>query len=504
MILGETSRAAGTATTLDDLFRRAGVRHPDALALADPPNRQSFTHGSQRALSFAEADRAISAVAARLRGLGLQTDSAVAIQLPNIVESIIAFLGVLRAGMIPLPLPLLWRQEEIVVALRQVGPKAIIGCSRFGKTDQIEIAMQSAVELFSIRHVCGFGPDLPDGIVPLDDVFLSGGADASVSVPRIGLAAAHVAAITFYPDASGLAPIARSHVELVAGGLETFLETGAASDTPTLSTIPIGSFAGIALTVIPWLLCGGALHLHHSFDGAAFDAQCRAVTEGIVILPAAAVAALSECGAFNDVHQTVVSFWRTPERCTGAKTWQGPSNLVDVASFGETGLIAARRGADGLPAPIPLGPVGSVHRAPGAPVVIEASRTKTGTLALRGRMVPAQSFQAPSDQSTPGGGYVDTGFSCSPARHPQTLVITAPPAGTISIGGYCFRQSQLEAAVAQADPQATIVALPDADLGQRLAGNAADREALRSGLQARGANPLLSGAFEPRHPPKAA
>lgn len=51
MILGETPRAAGTATTLDDLFRRAGVRHPDALALADPPNRQSFTHGSQRALS---------------------------------------------------------------------------------------------------------------------------------------------------------------------------------------------------------------------------------------------------------------------------------------------------------------------------------------------------------------------------------------------------------------------------------------------------------------------
>src|SRR6476469_5744874 len=107
MILGETPSAASTAATLDDLFRRAGVRHPDALA--DPPNRQNFTDGIPRALSFAQADRAISAIAARLRGLGLQTDSAVAIQLPNIVESIVAFLGVLRAGMIPLPLPLLWR-----------------------------------------------------------------------------------------------------------------------------------------------------------------------------------------------------------------------------------------------------------------------------------------------------------------------------------------------------------------------------------------------------------
>ena len=117
-------------------------------------------------------------------------------------------------------------------------------------------------------------------------------------------------------------------------------------------------------------------------------------------------------------------------------------------------------------------------------------------------MVPGQTFQAPHSASI--GAYVDTGFACSPARDPQTLVVTAPPSGTISVGGYCFRRSHIEAAVAQADQRATIVALPDADLGQRLAGTAADREALKSGLQARGANPLLSGAFEPRHPPKAA
>ncbi|MFZ1186051.1 MAG: AMP-binding protein [Pseudolabrys sp.] len=153
------------------IFRRAGVRHPESLALADPPNRQGFTTGVPRTLSFAQTDRAISAFAARLRGLGLQTDSAVAIQLPNTVESAIAFLGVLRAGMIPVPLPLLWRQEEIVAALRQVGARTIVSSSRIGQVAQIEIAMQSAVELFSIRHVCCFGPDPPDGIVPLDDIY---------------------------------------------------------------------------------------------------------------------------------------------------------------------------------------------------------------------------------------------------------------------------------------------------------------------------------------------
>src|SRR5476651_2130297 len=139
MILGGTDlEATGERTTLDDLFRRAGVRHPEMMALADPPNRESFTDGLPRRLTYAQTDRAISALAARLRRLGLQTDTVVAIQLPNTVESVIALLAVLRAGMIAVPLPLLWRKQEIVGALSRVGPKAIITSSRIGSARHAE------------------------------------------------------------------------------------------------------------------------------------------------------------------------------------------------------------------------------------------------------------------------------------------------------------------------------------------------------------------------------
>jgi non-ribosomal peptide synthetase component E (peptide arylation enzyme) len=223
MIDGKSVRSGATAAMLDDLFRRAGVRHPDALALADPPNRDAFAWGTPRRLSFAQADRAISACAARLRGLGLQTDSLVAMHLPNTVESIVTFLGVLRAGMIAVPLPLLWRKAEIKSALGRLGAKAIVTCSRIGTAEQAEIAMQSAAELFSVRHVCGFGHGLPDGLVLLDDIFSSDGAVA-VS-PRIGRDTS-VAAITFNVDAAGFVPVSRSHVDLVAGGLEIVRATG--------------------------------------------------------------------------------------------------------------------------------------------------------------------------------------------------------------------------------------------------------------------------------------
>jgi hypothetical protein len=493
MIDGEGARWATTAATLDDLFRRAGVRHPDALALADPPNRDAFAWGAPRKLSFAQADRAISACAARLRGLGLQTDSIVAMHLPNTAESIITFLGVLRAGMIAAPLPLLWRKAEIVSALGRLGAKAIVTCSRIGTEEQAEIAMQSAAELFSVRHVCGFGHGLSDGLVSLDNIFSSDGAVA-VS-PRIGRDTS-AAAITFNVDAAGFFPVSRSHFELVAGGLETVRATGAAADAPLLSAIPITSFAGIALAMMPWLLCGGALHLHHGFEVEAFAAQCREVPEGTLVLPAPAVHPIAKMGLI-DTKQTIVALWRAPERFKAAKTWNGPLVLIDVASFGEIGFIAARRGDNGLPAPLPLGPVG------GVPPALETARTSAGTLALRGRMVRDY---GPISLACCSGWrrLVDTGFTCRPGQADRTLIITGPPSDMIDVGGYRFRLAQIDALVSRADPGATIVALPDGDLGHRLAGTAPDRRALRANLTSEGLNPLIVGAFAPRTTPDAA
>jgi hypothetical protein len=507
MILGESRHTAGSAATLDDLFRRAGVRHPDSIALVDPPNREEFTDSTPRTLTFAEADRAISALAARLRELGLQTDSLVAMQLPNTVESLISFLAILRAGMIAMPIPLLSRQQEIVAALGRVGAKAIVTTARIGSLSHADIAMRAAVELFQIRHVCAFGNNLPDGVTPLDGVFTSDDGDLTPAFPRPGVAAAHVAAVTFDLDASGPVPIARSHVELVAGGLETFLETDGSPDRPLLSTIPVSSFAGIALTALPWLLTGGTLHLHHCFNPEAFAAQVWEVANGAVTLPAATVVPIADAGLLGDNIQTVVALWRSPERLSAAKVWQGSATVIDVACFGETGLVAARRGANGLPVQIPYGAVDVTRRPTGAPTVIQATRTAGGTLALRGRMVSTHALGERSPHSrltSDQAGYVDTGFACQVERNGQALAVTTSPPGFTAIGGYRFLQSDIDELVAQADPTATIVALPDVDLGLRLAGSAEHRDALCAKLQARGTNPLITGAFRPRRGIKAA
>ena len=354
MILDAPSAANDERLTLDDLFRRAGVREPQRLALIDPPNRARIDGRAPRALTFAQADRAIAALAARLRELGLATDAVVGIQLPNTVESAIALLGVLRAGMIAAPLPLLWRKQDMTAALGLVAAKAIIthGCDA-------DPAMQTAAELFPIRYVCGFGQALPDGVVPLDDCFAPG-ADGLLASPRPGKAADHVAIITFDVTADGLAPVSRSHAGVAAAGRAVFEASPIAPDSNFLSAIVPGTFAAIALGIVPWLLAGGTLALHHSFDAETFAAQSHALGECNMVLPGPLLPMLDDAGLLDADAKTIIALWRAPGRLADAPAWQGEASLVDVTSLGETGLVAMRRTADGKPAPVTGGANGGM------------------------------------------------------------------------------------------------------------------------------------------------
>jgi hypothetical protein len=187
--------------------------------------------------------------------------------------------------MIAALVPLLWRRRDMVDALGRIGAKAIVTCARAGGVAHADIAMHTAAALFPIRHVFGFGLDLPDGVASLDDVLASGGADLSATPVRPDAAAAHVAAITFGVDARGATPMARNHIELISGGLAIVLEGGIESDARLLSTVPIGSFAGLALTLMPWLLSGATLHLHHGFEPLTFGAQRDATDFDAMTLP---------------------------------------------------------------------------------------------------------------------------------------------------------------------------------------------------------------------------
>src|SRR5437870_1023635 len=87
----EKMSAAG-APSLDEIFIRSVARKPDELGFVDPADKLRVTGQMPRRLTFAEADAAVSALAAHFVGSGLPVSSIVALQLPNTVELMIAAL----------------------------------------------------------------------------------------------------------------------------------------------------------------------------------------------------------------------------------------------------------------------------------------------------------------------------------------------------------------------------------------------------------------------------
>jgi acyl-CoA synthetase (AMP-forming)/AMP-acid ligase II len=158
--------------TLDTLFRRSLARQPDAPALVDPINKARVTGQAPKRLTYAQADRIISSLAAHFIESGLPANSVIAVQLPSTIEFALTVLAAYRAGLVVAVLPLLWRQAELTMALNRTAARAIVTSSKVDGIVYADLAMNAAAEAFSIRHVCGFGADLPEGMASLDNAIM--------------------------------------------------------------------------------------------------------------------------------------------------------------------------------------------------------------------------------------------------------------------------------------------------------------------------------------------
>jgi len=270
--------------TLDVLFQRTLARQPHALALIDPGNKLRVTGQLPRRLTYAEADRAISALASHFIEAGLPANAVVAIQLPNTIEFVLTVLAAQRVGLVVAILPLLWRQAELTAALNRTAARAIVTTSKIDGVIYSDLAMNAAAEAFSIRHVCGFGSDLPEGMAPLDDIMTRDGG-ARRAIVHDGRKAA---IISFDVTADGFRPVPRPHYSLVAAGLAISMESGFPPGATVMSAFAPMSFAGLASSLAVWLLKGFIDEIPREYEEAALvDGYTRLQAFVKVVLPQA-------------------------------------------------------------------------------------------------------------------------------------------------------------------------------------------------------------------------
>jgi len=492
-----------TSPTLDTLFGRILARKPRALALIDPGNKLRITGQPPKRLTYGEADRAITALAAHFIESGLPAHSVIAVQLPNTVELPLTVLAAHRAGLVVALFPLLWRQAELVAALNRTSARAIVTSARVDGVAHSDLAMNAAAEAFSIRHVCGFGGDLPEGMASLDQA-LAQPSSASRHVIQDGRKAA---IISFDVTSDGFRAVPRTHLSLIAGGLALSLESDVPQGATLMSAFAPSSFAGLASSVVTWLLSGGTLIMHHPFEADVLEQDMREHHCDTLIAPAQLALRLDELDLDARLPglRNVIGMWRAPEQVTSSPPWTAQrASLTDAYLFGEAGLFGARRtAADGTAALVKPGLHGAPRELPGSSISGEILLTPKGTLGLRGPMVAVAAYAPPAPAcdslipQTPRD-FVDTEYAARLDRATGAISITAPPSGIMAVGGYRFLAQDLQEWGRRLGQGALLTALPDRLSGHRLAGRAQDNSRARDALSELGLNPLMVEAFRDR------
>lgn len=126
--------------TLHCLLARQVSAQPNALAVADQPNKEALVGTRSVRLSFRELDIASDALAAQLLASGAGAQSRLLVQLPNIVELVVCFYASSKIGAVISPLPVQYGAHEIGSLGTTLAATHFIGCRHFRGQDLAAIA----------------------------------------------------------------------------------------------------------------------------------------------------------------------------------------------------------------------------------------------------------------------------------------------------------------------------------------------------------------------------
>jgi len=264
-------------TTIDDHVRAAATTRPDALALADAPNRASFFAGDPKRLTWSELDAAVDAAATELRDLGAGPDGPVGIQLPNAAELVLTLLACFRLGATAVPFPIQHRRHELTNGLAVAKPAVFVTAARPDRPDQVDAVRAvideqgGAVTLVECGAATGDGPVLS---------FQTTGADGAAAANAAVGGADDVVTVCWTSGTTGTPKgVPRTNAMWLASGSYQVEQLGMTADERILCPFPVVNMAGIGGMVLPWVLTGSALHLHQPLDLPTFLGQIA--TEGI-------------------------------------------------------------------------------------------------------------------------------------------------------------------------------------------------------------------------------
>jgi mycobactin salicyl-AMP ligase len=398
---------------LDELFRKTAAAHPDRLALADAPDRATWTGGEPRRLTYAEADREIDRLAAFYATVGLTADHVIGVQAPNTVDTVVAVLAALRADLIISPLPLHWRQKNVLEALNSIGAKGFIAADRVETRDVGTAARDIAADLFALRFVFGLGKDIPDGLIELGPMLKEMGDDLVFTPAERPDPADHTATICWSRSGEENVPVTRCHNHWVAAARMVVLEAHLKEGCSFVLPYSLSGLTGLGGGLVPWLLTGGTLHLHHPTSLANLAAHANDVQADAVMTPGPLAQTLDR--KLENSKTTLLAAWNIS--APHPTTFVARRRLVDLHVADEFALVAKARGPSAKMKATALGKHSGPNGCESGPALLEIAVTdeveaQLPTLLVKGPMVPEIGWRTINGDSRrvrwEGNGFLNT------------------------------------------------------------------------------------------------
>lgn len=252
----------GTQTLLDDL--REHVKNiPDQTAIIDPMDKMELLGNPPERPTYAELGRAVDGVATALMNAGIGKDDIVVVQLPNCWELVMLYLAAARAGAVISPLPMQWRSKGAEYVSGLTKAKAFITPETFHNFEHMAMAKVVGQSAPSLKHFFTYSdirrmidkapsPDLNQIPQDANDIFSLCWTSGTEAEPK-GCPLSH----NNWRCQSG--------IMVDAAGLRT--------GDIIMTAAPAVNMTFVATAMVPSILIGGSLVLHHPFHPVFFLTQ---------------------------------------------------------------------------------------------------------------------------------------------------------------------------------------------------------------------------------------
>jgi acyl-CoA synthetase (AMP-forming)/AMP-acid ligase II len=253
--------------------------------------------GEAQRLTYAELKRASDRLAGGLLEIGLEKDDLLMVQLPNVVELVVVYLAVAKIGAVVSPLPVQYRKHELRQVMRLTEPRVFVTTSDFGGFDFAKMVGELQSEFSSLERIVCIGDSAPRGASRLADL---------MSAPRNEkllrgyleskdhqVCANDILSVCWTSGTEGEPKgVPRSHNHWIWIAYATVDGCELRPGCHLLNPFPLVNMAAIGGMLVPWLLTGGRLALHHPIDLEVFLAQIQSERINYTVVPPALLSML--------------------------------------------------------------------------------------------------------------------------------------------------------------------------------------------------------------------